>query len=305
VRGAVADPERIVICDGFTQGLTLVCRALHARGARRIAVEDPCCRAHREIIRHNGLEAVPVAVDEDGIRVEELARHSVSAVVVSPAHQFPTGYLLSPQRRAQLLEWASRTGALVIEYDYDAQYRYDGPPVGALQGLAPATVVYAGTASKILAPGLRVGWLVVPAAMTDAVIRHKVCDDLGSNLPTQLTLARFIERGDLDRHLRRLRRSYRARRDALITALRRHLPGARVQGIAAGLHALALLPEQMNEARLCEQARGRGVSVYGLGRYRANPRSGAPGLVLGYASLAEAKIKRGIQELAQACPSPA
>jgi GntR family transcriptional regulator/MocR family aminotransferase len=300
VRGAVADFDRIVICDGMTQGLALVCRALRARGVRRIAVEDPCFDVHRELIRHAGLTPEPVAVDADGIRVEELAQRSVGAVVVTAAHQFPTGFELSGERRVALLDWATRTRATVVEDDYDTQYRYDARPSGALQGRAPDHVVYGGTASKILAPGLRLGWLLLPEVLVETVKREKVRDDLGSNVPTQLTLARFIESGHLDRHLRRIRRVYAARRQTLIDALATHMPDAHVQGIAAGLHTLALLPHDVDETTLCERARDRGVAVYGLRPHRADPDAARPGLVLGFAGLPEGKIERGIEELARA-----
>jgi GntR family transcriptional regulator/MocR family aminotransferase len=299
VRGAIADPDRIVICAGLTQGLALTCRALRAQGVRKIAVEDPCFRAHREIISHAGLTAEPVAVDEDGIRVDRLAGRSVGAVLVAPAHQFPTGYALSGERRAALLDWATKAGAIVIEDDHDGHLRYDGRPIGALQALAPERVVYAGTASKILAPGLRLGWLVLPRAMVEPVRREKARDDLVSNVPTQLTLGRFIEDGHLDRHLRRVRRTYDVRRRALIDALTIHLPAARVEGIAAGLHTLVLLAPEVSEAALCERASARGVALYGLAPHRADAAPTSPGLVLGFAGLPEAKITRGIEAVAE------
>ena len=299
-RGATADPDSVVICDGLTQGLALVCRALRGRGARRVAVEDPGFGVHRKIIAHVGLEPVPIPVDEDGLRVDALARQSVDAVVVTAAHQFPTGYALSAERRAALVNWATETGGIVIEDDYDGQYRYDARPAGAIQRLAVDHVVYAGTASKILAPGLRVGWLLLPAAMTRAVVLEKVREDLGSNAPTQLTLARFIEQGHLDRHLRRVRMTYRARRDALVDALATDLPDARIQGIAAGLHALVLLPDRVNEADLRDRAMSQGVAVCGLREFRATAEPRPPGLVLGYACLPEAKINEGVQKIALA-----
>ncbi len=299
-RGTIVDPDRVVICDGLTQGLGLACRALLTRGARRVAVEDPGFRFHREIIRHIGLEPVPVPVDDGGIRVDALERESIDAVLATPAHQFPTGYALSTERRVALLDWAARTGALVIEDDYDAPYRYDGRPAAAIQGVAPDHVVYAGTASKILAPGLRLGWLLVPAAISEAVVGEKAREDLGTNVPAQLALALFIERGHLDRHVRRVRLTYRTRRDVLVDALATYLPDARIEGIAAGLHTMATLPDEIDETSLRERARGRGVAIDGLSRYRATPESGGPGLVLGYANLPEVKIRRGIEQVAVA-----
>jgi GntR family transcriptional regulator/MocR family aminotransferase len=299
-RGTLAEPDGLLVCAGIVQGLSLVCQALRARGARRVAVEDPCWIFHRALPIHAGLEPVPVPVDQDGIRVAELDGIAADAVIVTPAHQFPTGAALAPHRRAALLEWAARNDVLVIEDDYDAEYRYDRDPVGALQGLASERVLYAGSASKILAPGLRLGWLLVPDALADAVATEKIHADLGSDVPGQLALADFIETGELDRHLRRTRRSYRSRRDALIEALHTHLPDAQIQGIAAGLHALAVLPSDTDEAALIANAATRGVSVHGLSWHRANPPTGPPGLILGYANLPESTMEHGIRELALA-----
>jgi GntR family transcriptional regulator / MocR family aminotransferase len=297
-RATVTEPDRLLVCGGTVQGLRLICHALRAAGVRRVAVEDPCWLFHRALPLRAGLETLPVPVDQDGLRVEELDRLAAQAVIVTPAHQYPTGVVLSPGRRAALLEWAVRNNAIVIEDDYDAEYRYDRDPVGALQGLAPDHVIYAGSASKILAPGLRLGWLLPPSHLTGALSSEKAHADLGSDVPAQLALAHFIETGELDRHLRRTRRTYRARRDALIDAIYTYLPDAQVQGVAAGLHALALLPSQTSEAALTAAAAARGVSVHGLSPHRASPAAGPPGLILGYANLPEPAIKRGIRELA-------
>jgi GntR family transcriptional regulator/MocR family aminotransferase len=297
-RSTVAGPDQLFICSGTVQGLRLICQALHAAGVRRIAVEDPCWLFHRALPLCAALETLPVAVDEHGIRVEELGHIAAQAVIVTPAHQYPTGVALSPERRAALMKWAVHNDAIVIEDDYDAEYRYDRDPVGAIQGLAPDHVIYAGSASKILAPGLRLGWLLLPSHLTGALSSEKIHADLGTDVPTQLALANFIEAGELDRHLRRTRRTYRARRTTLIEAIRTHLPDAQVQGVAAGLHALALLPSETNETALTAAAAARGVNVHGLSRHRANPTAGPPGLILGYANLAEPAIESGIRELA-------
>jgi GntR family transcriptional regulator/MocR family aminotransferase len=293
-RSTVTGPDQLLICSGTVQGLRLACQALHAAGARRIAVEDPCWHFHRALPCSAGLEVVPVATDEHGIRVEELDRVGVQAVIVTPAHQYPTGVELSPERRAALLEWAVHNDTIVIEDDYDAEYRYDRDPVGAFQGLAPDHVIYAGSASKILAPGLRLGWLLLPGHLITALGSEKTHADLGSDVPAQLALASFIEAGELDRHLRRTRRTYRARRAALIDALHTHLPDAQIQGVAAGLHALALLPSETDETVLTAAAATRSVNVHGLSRHHDNPAAGPPGLILGYANLPEPAIRRGI-----------
>jgi GntR family transcriptional regulator / MocR family aminotransferase len=239
-------------------------------------------------------------VDALGLRVDALAHTEADAVVVTPAHQFPTGAVLGSERRGALLDWAERSETLIVEDDYDAEYRYDISAVGALQGLAPERVVYADSASKRLAPGLRLGWLLMPASLADDLTAEKALDDAGSDVVGQLALADFITRGNLDRHLRRMRQRYRARRDALLEALARWIPEAGVEGIAAGLYALVLLPPGVNESALLASAAERDVGMEGLAWHRADPGEGPPGLLLGYANLPEAAIGNGIQRIAEA-----
>jgi GntR family transcriptional regulator / MocR family aminotransferase len=298
-RGAGADAARIVICNGAAQGVALVCRALRARGARRLAVEDPGFFVHRWVAAHAGLECVAVGVDEHGLRTDALAAARADAVLVTPAHQAPTGSVLAPHRRAELMRWCEAGDRIVIEDDYDAEYRYDRAPVGALQGLAPERVAYVGSASKVLAPALRLGWLALPAALADAVAAEKALEDHGSATLEQLALADFLARGELDRHLRRMRPRYRRRRDALADALARELPGCGLRGTPAGLHVLATLPDGLAEEPVVAAARRRGVGVHGLGLYRMQS-SGAPGLVLGYAGLSPPAIEAGVRRLATA-----
>jgi GntR family transcriptional regulator/MocR family aminotransferase len=298
VRGVVADPSQILICTGFAQGLGLLCRSLRAAGVERVAVEDPTHPGQRAIIAHAGLLAVPVPVDEDGLRVDALAHSGAQAVLVTPAHQFPSGVVLAPARRAALIAWVRHRNAVVIEDDYDAEYRYDRAPVGALQGLAPDHVVYAGSASKTLAPALRLGWMVAPARLVEALAAAKHHDDLGSPTLEQLAFARFLEAGHLDHHLRRARAIYRSRRDGLVRSLARQAPAVRVQGIAAGLHAVVRLPDSTDEVAVVAAAKERGVGVYGISEYAldcAHP----PALVLGYAALTESAIAAGIATLAR------
>jgi GntR family transcriptional regulator / MocR family aminotransferase len=298
VRGAVADPERMVIVSGLAQGLVLLARALLARGIRRVAVEDPSHARGRGQLVAQGIELVPVPVDERGIVVEALAATGTEAVLVTPAHQFPTGVVLAPERRAELLAWAERTGALIIEDDYDAEYRYDREPVGALQGLGHERVIYGGTVSMTLAPALRLGWLVLPERIDAAVVEQKLHDDLGSGALAQLTFAELLRRGDYDRHLRRSRRVYRTRRDTLLAALAAHRPQARPAGVAAGLHLTAYLPADADEDAIRERAAQRSVAVVTMGEHRLTP--GPPALLLGYARLPEPALRRGIHELARA-----
>jgi GntR family transcriptional regulator / MocR family aminotransferase len=216
--------------------------------------------------------------------------------MITPAHQFPLGVVLSPARRAQLAEWTAAADVLVLEDDYDAEYRYDRAPVGTLQGLAPERVLYAGSVSKTLAPGLRLGWMVAPERIAAELVAAKERDDLGTPVVEQLALADFLERGELDRHLRRTRGIYRRRRDALVRALARELPDWEPTGIAAGLHLVALLPPGSDETRVLAAARERGVALYGLGEHSVGPRP--PALLLGYGRIAEPAIAQGVAELA-------
>ena len=224
VRGVAADPQRVLVCSGFAQGTALLCRALGRRGARRIALEDPSHPLQWATVAAAGLEPVPVPVDDHGIQVDHLEAVGAEVVLVTPAHQFPTGTVLAAQRRGALVAWAQRHSAVVVEDDYDAEYRYDREPIGAVQGLAPDRVVYAGSTSKTLAPALRLGWLVLPAWLVDAVAEQKALDDLASPALEQLALADLLDRGEVDRHLRRNRARYRSRRDALVAALGLHAP---------------------------------------------------------------------------------
>jgi GntR family transcriptional regulator / MocR family aminotransferase len=306
VRGVACDPERVVVTSGMAQGMALFARALTAGGVRRIAMEDPSSAPGRNQLASNGLEIVPIPVDRDGLRVDRLpepgggrgaeAGEPVGAVMITPAHQFPLGVVLAPERRGALLDWAARTGAVVLEDDYDAEYRYDRQPVGAVQGLAPERVAYAGSTSKTLAPGLRLGWLVVPDELLDAVTAAKESDDLGTPVVEQLALADFLERGELDRHLRRTRAVYRARRDALVDALERLLPDCPPAGVAAGLHLVVHLPAGTDEGAVLEAARSRGLGVSGISEHRLEP--GPPALLLGYGRLPEPAIEAAVRLLA-------
>ena len=218
-RGTAADPTDVVICTGFAQGLALAARAMRTLGARVVAVEDPSDPEYRTTLAPAGLESVAVPVDELGIRVDVLEDLDVDGVVITAAHQYPTGAVLPPDRRARLADWATRRRATIVEDDYDAEFRYDREPIGAIQGLCRDRVIYAGSASKILAPGLRLGWLISPPSMTEALIAAKQAADMGSAALDQLAFADVLERGELDHHLRRMRPIYRGRRDALLGAL--------------------------------------------------------------------------------------
>ncbi|WP_435172637.1 PLP-dependent aminotransferase family protein [Actinacidiphila sp. bgisy145] len=282
VRGVRADPELLVVCTGFVQAVGLLARVLRDRGGRRIAVEELGFPDTRTLLRANGLATVPLPLDGDGARVEGLDG-TADAVLLTPAHQFPTGVPLSPARRTAVVDWARATGGVVLEDDYDGEFRYDRQPVGAVQGLAPEHVVYAGTASKSLAPGLRLAWIAVPPDLLDAVVREKRLADHHSPVLDQLTLAEFIGSGAHDRHVRRMRLRYRDRRDRLVAALAERVPSVRVSGIAAGLHAVVELPPgAAPSAVLTERARQRGLALGGLDLLGA--RADRPALVIGYAT---------------------
>jgi GntR family transcriptional regulator/MocR family aminotransferase len=298
VRGTSADPDWIVLCNGYAQGVALLVQVLARSGARRLALEDPSSGDDAlPTAIEAGLEVVGVPVDEHGVRVDALERSDADAVVLTPSHQWPTGAVLSAESRAAILRWAKRRGALVIEDDYDAEYRYDRAPIGAMQGLAPDQVVYAGTASKTLAPGLRLAWLVVPRHLVEDVAAAKILADRGSPALDQLAFADFLARGELDRHLRRMRPVYRRRRDALLEALRERLPDFEPTGIAAGQHLVTWLPSDLDEAAVVEAAALRGVGVYGVAPYRIGSE-GPGGLIFGYATLNERLIAEGVGILA-------
>jgi GntR family transcriptional regulator/MocR family aminotransferase len=304
VRGVVAEPGCVVVTSGYSQGQGIVCRVLAdlGIGTGRIAFEDPSHCEQRRIAARAGLEIVPVPVDEHGIRVDELARTRVDVVVLTPAHQHPTGAVLSGVRRTALLAWLRDPGRdrLAIEDDYDAEYRYDRSAVGALQGLEPDRIVYAGSASKTLAPALRLGWLVVPPRLLAAVTDEKDLADCGTARIDQHAFARFLARGELDRHLRRMRTRYRRRRDLLVEALADHLPDATVRGIAAGLHATVELGPDDDEQAILDEAHRRRLDLTTMRSFWVEPGAAPPTLLLGYAQIPDHAVADAVHELADA-----
>jgi GntR family transcriptional regulator/MocR family aminotransferase len=301
VRGACADAERVVICNGFAQAFVLVAQALRARGQTRIAVEDPGQQDDfRRVAAMLDLTIIPVPVDEEGIRVDALASADADIVVVTPAHQFPTGAVLSAERRAALVCWATDNDRCILEDDYDAEYRYDREPIGAIQGLAPEHVIYAGSASKTLAPGLRLGWMIAPDGLVDDLASIKQSVDRGSPSIEQLAFADFLARGEFDHHLRRMRPVYRARRDALLAAIDRHLPGLEPCGASAGLHVIAWLPPGLEETPFVDAAAAKGIALSGLSRYHNDPATARQGLLFGYGRVTESQIEEGIGVVASA-----
>jgi len=298
-RGLRAVADDIIIVSGVAQALALLAQWLNAHGTSRIAVEDPGSLGSRDELTYWGLATVPVPVDEHGLIVSDLAGRDLRAALLTPAHQFPTGVVLAPQRRRELLDWAVAADAVIIEDDYDAEYRYDRAPVPALQTAAPDHVAYAGTTSKTLAPGMRLGWLVPPARLHADLVAAKHAADLGSPALPQLVLARLIATGELERHIRAVRKRQRSRRDALLGALRSHLPEARVQGVPAGLHLLVTFPAlDLDDTELAESIHRAGVLVHPLSWHRQ--LAGPPGLVLGYAAHTPDQLREAARRIAQA-----
>jgi GntR family transcriptional regulator/MocR family aminotransferase len=292
VRAVDTCADNVVVCGGFQQGLGLIVRAL----AGPVAVEDP--GAVGTIGRVTGGAAVPVPVDELGIDVDALAATGARAVLVTPAHQWPTGVVLAASRRHELIAWARACDGYVIEDDYDAEFRYDREPIGSLQGLAPDRVVSLGTVSKSLAPALRLGWAVLPPALAATVTDAKEIADRGTPQLDQLALATLIESGRYDRHLRRMRAEYATRRDVLVSALATHAPQVRVTGLAAGFHAVAHLPAGVTETAVVEEARARGVGLYGMSTYRSSRDSSPAQLILGFGNTSQHEIRTGIATVA-------
>jgi GntR family transcriptional regulator / MocR family aminotransferase len=327
-RGVRAHPDRIVVCDGFGEGLALLTRVLRARGATTLAVEEYGLPSARDTAVAAGLRLTTLPVDGHGAMaspggpaIPADPASPAGAALLTPAHQFPLGAALAPARRTQFVEWARDSGGLIIEDDYDGEFRYDRQPVGALQALAPDHVAYAGSASKSLAPGFRLGWLVLPASLVGEVTAaRELATGPGSRLD-QLTLAEFITSGGYDRHIRRSRLAYRRRRDRLAAALGREAPRVRVTGIAAGLHALCELPPGLTEDQVVARAAARGLEVEGLARYRAaggaanraaNRATGAgreqasrQALVIGYGSPPEHSFSGAVARLCAALNDPA
>jgi GntR family transcriptional regulator / MocR family aminotransferase len=283
-RDVSVTPERIIVCAGFAQGLELLCDLLRARGQRTLAVEAYGHPALRQVVTSAGMRLAPVPVDDRGALTDSALPVGAGAMLLTPAHQFPLGVALAPERRRRAVDWASARDGLIIEDDYDGEFRYDRQAVGALQSLAPEHVVYGGTASKSLVPGLRLGWLAVPSRLVDEVTEIKHAASRLSSSLDQLTLAEFIGSGGYDRQVRRVRLAYRKRRDRLVSELHRQVPGVAVTGIAAGLHVLVQLPDGVAESDVVARAAARGLALQGLASCRAGGQDLGPAIIAGYAT---------------------
>ena len=297
VRGVRTEPERIVVTQGFTQALYILCRVLRAGGSRTMTCETPSQPNPWETITAAGLVLEAAPVDGHGLRTDRLTDATGDAVLVTPAHQFPTGSVMTADRRADLVAWARRRDRLIVEDDYDAEFRYDRVAIGAIQGLDPGRVVHLGTTSKTLAPGIRLGWMSVPVDLVAEIMAEKSALDSGSPTLEQLAFADLLASGEYDRHVARVRQVYRRRRDSLVEAVARRLPGLALDGAAAGLHLLLRLPDTVDDVALARAAADRGVRVDAL-----SPMSlvGAPdrGLVLGYSRLPVERMDAAVERLA-------
>ena len=299
-RGASAGAADVIVCTSVTAGVRQLCQALLADGITAIGCEEPGWTRLRDVVRAAGLAVVPVRTDGSGLRVAELAGHpGLRAVLTTPAHQFPGGMVLSPARRAALLRWAREVDGVIVEDDYDAEFRYDRRPVGTVQGMDPSRVVLVKSLSKMLSPALGIGWMVVPPRWADVLPAAHTSDGLPPTVD-QMAFATLLESGGYDRHLRRARQRYRARRDALVRALAEQVPGSRISGVAAGLHLLLHLPTSTDTAAVVAAAAARSVRVADLASYHATPDRPAHGLVLGYGNLADNIVTDAVTHLAAA-----
>jgi GntR family transcriptional regulator/MocR family aminotransferase len=302
VRGVTADPSQVLIIGGFDQARSFMAEALRQRGVKRIAVEDPGY-GDRQVFLGSGFELIPIPLDDDGLRVDLLEATNAEAVLVTPAHQYPTGVVMSGARRLELASWLQKRGAIALEDDYDAEYRFDRAPIGALQGLAPEHVVYAGTVSKTLAPALRLGWLVVPPQLLETLMTIQHLADNGRSRLEQHVLAEFIISGDFDRHLRKMRGIYRDRRSALLGAIAQELPDASVGGVSAGLHACVALPQRVDEPAILAAAARRGVEFGFMTPHYLGPQPDHSTMLLSYARMSESDIRAGVRGLKAALES--
>ena len=293
-----AGPDDVVITSGVTQALTLTCRVLTGLGHVSLAVEDPSNAIQRQVLGRYVDTVLEVPVDEEGLVVDALARTGTRAVLVTPAHQHPTGVALSAARRAALAAWALDVGGVVIEDDYDAEFQFGRSSTPSMQGTDPGHVVHVGSVSKTLAPGLRLGWVLAPPALRAPLASAKRDDDFGTSVIIQHTLARLLETGTYDRHLRGLRRRYSHQRQVLVEALARRAPHWEVRGADAGLHLCVTVPDDVDEVAAVARAAELGLLVLDLGRLRS--AAGPKGFVLGYARLREHQADEAVARLARA-----
>ncbi|MFI2041302.1 PLP-dependent aminotransferase family protein [Streptomyces bottropensis] len=296
-RGVSATPQDVTVCTSVTDGVRRICHALRVNGIAAVGCEEPGWTRLREVVRAAGLDPVPIRTDDGGLRIDDLARHTgLRAVLTAPAHQFPLGTVLVPERRAALLDWARQVDGVVLEDDYDAEFRYDRRPVAAIQGMDPSRVVLLKSLSKTLSPALGIGWIVAPPRWAHQLNQTDQAATQPSTLD-QLAFAALLESGAYDRHLRACRQRYRNRRDALVQALAQQLPSAPVSGIAAGLHLIVRLPATVDTAAVVTAAATRSLRVADLADYHATDDHADHGLVLGYGNLADSTVNEAVRHL--------
>ncbi|NIK58472.1 PLP-dependent aminotransferase family protein [Kribbella shirazensis] len=294
-RGAIAAASDIVIRSGVSASVAHLCAGLRARGIDRIAVEDPGWTRLRNVIESTGMRVEPVPVDHHGLDVGRLS--GLRAVVVTAAHQFPTGVVLAPHRRLELIDWARRNDGVILEDDYDAEFRYDRSPVGTLQGMAPEHVVLLGSVSKTLSPAIGIGWFVAQGQWRGLLERPS---GPGPSTLDQATFAELMGAGAYDRHLRAMQRRYGRRRDLVLTAVRRELPAWTIGGAAAGLHLTLTSPAGLDTRLLTTAARDAGTRIVPLAEYQIRTEGRDAGIVLGYGNIADNDVDPAIRSLAAA-----
>ncbi|MGV9453374.1 MocR-like pyridoxine biosynthesis transcription factor PdxR [Streptomyces sp. NPDC003635] len=303
-RGVRCTPDRIVVCSGFAHALRLLFEGRVLRGP--LAVEAYGLPFHRDLLTRAGVRTVPLPLDEDGALVDRLGRER--GALLTPAHQFPTGGPLHATRRAAVIDWARARDAVIVEDDYDGEFRYDRKPVGAVQSLDPERVIFVGSVSKSLSPAVRLGWMVLPERYVEGVLAAKGEREAWASVLDQLCLADFLTRGSYDRHVRRMRQRYRARRDRLVGALAERAPHIEVTGVAAGLHAVLRLPPGTEEATVA-RAGELGLALDGLAGFRHPQAAQAAvpvrdGLVVGYATPSEHAYAAALDALCATFPDP-
>lgn len=297
-RGVIASHEQIIICQGTVQAMDVACQTLVEHGSELLAIEEPCANEVRRCARRAGLRVEPIETDVDGLRTERLLASDAEAVLATPAHQFPTGSVMTRARRDTLATWLSRPGRFVIEDDYDAEFRYDADPMAALQGTLPHQVLYLGSASKTFAPGLRLGWLVVPERLIETAASMKWALDAGSPSLNQLAFARIVVSGAFERHLVKARSEYKRRRAALRSGLAAEIPRSSVEGASAGMHLVLRLPEEIDGHALGRAAQRARVKLESVESFLSDPPHSVSRLVLSYARLHPSRARAGAKALA-------
>jgi GntR family transcriptional regulator / MocR family aminotransferase len=300
VRRVNVAADNLILTLGFLHSLDLVCRALVLRGGKRVAVENPSTPEQAAIVRSHGLEVDPIAVDEHGLVVEELLEAAADAVIVTPAHQFPLGTVLSSERRRALVSWARERDTLIVENDYDAEFRYGGPAIGAVQGVAPERTVYLGTTSKTLVPAMRLGWIAAPTGIAATLADVQLDGSGGFTGLNAQVFARLVVSGAYERHVQRCRREYRRRQEALVGAISADLPELELLGVAGGLHLALRLPRACDADQVAEIVGSEGILIRPLSYYAHGPIEQEPGLVLGYGRLAVPSVSGVVRALGRA-----